>query len=153
MGKLAMYLLESSAVLAFFYLIYVLLLRTEIFFSLNRFFLLGILAFSLTYPLLSFQFAPIGESAAGRSIDEISKFRMSYYEAMASWDLEYYSNVLSTEEKDQSKLNAPFDWSRLFLQTILLVYFLGVIVCLSRTGWTLYWLKSLITLYPHKRMS
>jgi hypothetical protein len=153
MGKLTMYLLESSAILAFFYLIYVLLLRKEIFFNLNRFFLISILAFSLLYPLMRFEVASITESAAGRSIDEISKFRMSYYEAMASWDMEYYSNVLPTEERDQAKLNAPFDWSKLFLQTLLLVYLLGVIVCLSRTGWTLYWLRSMIKAYPHKKIS
>jgi hypothetical protein len=152
MGKLMMYLLESSAVLAFFYLIYVLLLRTEIFFNLNRFFLIGILAFSLSYPLLSFEVVTTNDSAAARSIDEISKFRMSYYEAMASWDLEYYSHVIPTDEKSSDFNISSFDWGKLFFQVSSFVYFLGVTVCLSRMGWTLYCLRSLIMLYPNKKM-
>jgi hypothetical protein len=56
MARLIMYLFESSAVLAFFYLIYVLVLRRETFFNINRFFLLGITIVSLLFPLMSLDF-------------------------------------------------------------------------------------------------
>ncbi|MEQ8531425.1 MAG: M56 family metallopeptidase, partial [Imperialibacter sp.] len=154
MAKLIMYLLESSALLAFFYLLYVLVLRKETFFSLNRFFLLGILAFSLLFPLVSFDISPTEVAALERPIAEISKARMSYYEAMAAWEFEARSAAGSTETVAQPGVvgGAGVDWLRLAIGGILLLYAIGVVVCLSRTFWSLRWVWKVIAHHPHENL-
>ncbi len=149
-----MYLLESSALLAFFYLLYVLVLRKETFFSLNRFFLLGILAFSLLFPLVSFDISPTEVTALERPIAEISKARMSYYEAMAAWEFEARSAAGSTETVAQPGVvgGADVDWLRLAIGGILLLYAIGVVVCLSRTFWSLRWVWKVIAHHPHENL-
>lgn len=101
MINLIIYLLESSAILASFYLLYVLVLKRETFFSLNRFFLIGILVFSMLFPLLSFDFNPNKAVSMKGPIEEISKFRMSYYEAMASWEFDSRSTPVSDKNQKQ----------------------------------------------------
>ncbi|MEQ9098048.1 MAG: M56 family metallopeptidase [Imperialibacter sp.] len=152
MAKLIMYLLESSALLAFFYLLYVLVLRKETFFSLNRFFLLGILAFSLLFPLVSFDISPTEVTVLERPIAEISKARMSYYEAMAAWEFEARSAAGSQQAIIEPGVlaGAGIDWLRLAINGALLLYAVGVIVCLSRTFWSLRWIWKIIALHPHE---
>ncbi|WP_416864171.1 MAG: M56 family metallopeptidase [Imperialibacter sp.] len=154
MAKLIMYLLESSALLAFFYLLYVLVLRKETFFSLNRFFLLGILAFSLLFPLVSFDFSPTEVTALERPIAEISKARISYYEAMAAWEFEARSAAGSTQAVAEPGVvaGAGADWLRLAIGGILLLYAIGVVVCLSRTFWSLRWIWKVIAHHPHEKL-
>jgi beta-lactamase regulating signal transducer with metallopeptidase domain len=154
MAKLIMYLLESSALLAFFYLLYVLVLRKETFFSLNRFFLLGILAFSLLFPLVSFDISPTEVTVLERPIAEISKARMSYYEAMAAWEFEARSAAGSARGVAESgaAASAGVDWVRLAIDGILLLYAIGVLVCLSRTFWTLRWIRKVIARHPHEEL-
>ncbi|CAD5282032.1 MULTISPECIES: M56 family metallopeptidase [unclassified Imperialibacter] len=154
MAKLIMYLLESSALLAFFYLLYVLVLSKETFFSLNRFFLLGILAFSLLFPLVSFDISPTEVAALERPIAEISKARMSYYETMAAWEFEAGSAVGSTQTAAEPGVvaGAGVDWLRLAIGGILLLYAIGVVVCLSRTFWSLRWIWKVIAHHPHENL-
>ncbi len=151
MAKLVMYLLESSALLAFFYLAYVLVLRRETFFNLNRFFLLGILVFSLLFPLVSVDFSPSGVTAVERPIEEISKIRMSYYEAMAAWELEAYATVASGEGPGAiAPATSGIDWLAMAFKAFLILYGIGVVVCLSRTFWTLRWLRKMIATHPQE---
>ncbi|MEQ8687364.1 MAG: M56 family metallopeptidase [Imperialibacter sp.] len=154
MAELIMYLLESSALLAFFYLLYVLVLRKETFFSLNRFFLLGILAFSLLFPLVSFDISPTEVTVLERPIAEISKARMSYYEAMAAWEFEALSAAGSQQAIIEPGVlaGAGVDWLRLAIGGILLLYAIGVVVCLSRTFWSLRWIRKVIACHPHKEL-
>ncbi len=149
-----MYLLESSALLAFFYLLYVLVLRKETFFSLNRFFLLGILAFSLLFPLVSFDISPTEVSVLERPIAEISKARMSYYEAMAAWEFEARSAAGSTQTAAEPgvMVSTGVDWLRLAINGILLLYAIGVVVCLSRTFWSLRWIRKVISSHSYEEM-
>jgi len=145
-----MYLLESSAVLAFFYLIYVLVLSKETFFSLSRFFLLGILVISLLFPLLSFDFNSNQVAAVERPLKEINKFRTSYYEAMALW--EYNSSGLRETHVQGRPRETTTDWIKYSLIALLMLYFVGAAVCLSRIFWTLRWIWKMIDFYPHGQM-
>ena len=149
MAKLLMYLLESSALLAFFYLLYLLVLSKETFFGLNRFFLMGILLTSLLFPLVSFDFNPTRVVAVERPMKEISKFRMSYYEAMALWEYEG-SRVASSNAARHSRVST--DWIKVASTSLLVLYAAGVMVCLSRTFWTLRWIRKMITSYPRLEM-
>ncbi|MDM8160609.1 TonB family protein [Labilibaculum sp. K2S] len=62
MGVMTDYLLQSSAVLVLFYLIYILILRNERFFAEIRFYLLGSAFLALILPLLKFSYAITVES-------------------------------------------------------------------------------------------
>jgi biopolymer transport protein ExbD len=154
MAKLILYLLESSALLAFLYLIYILVLSKETFFSLNRFFLLGILVVSLLFPLLSLDFIPTNVIAVERPIKEISKFRMSYYEAMALWEFESNGTTTSAKKTDFENTStfSTIGWFKIFFPFILVIYSIGIVVCLSRTAWTLRWIRKMIATSPKVEM-
>ncbi|WP_321322112.1 M56 family metallopeptidase [Labilibaculum sp.] len=62
MGSMTDYLLQSSAVLILFYLIYILILRNERFFAEIRFYLLGSAFLALILPLLKFSYSITVES-------------------------------------------------------------------------------------------
>ncbi|WP_320018406.1 M56 family metallopeptidase [Labilibaculum manganireducens] len=62
MGAMTDYLLQSSAVLILFYLIYILVLRNERFFAEIRFYLLGSALLALILPLLKFSYSITVES-------------------------------------------------------------------------------------------
>lgn len=149
MTRLIMYLVESSAVLVLFYLFYVLVLRRETFFSLNRFFLLVSLAFSLLFPLVSFDFNPSGALAVERPVEEISRIRRSYYDAMAQWELESRMAATSLSAEAGATLQRPTtDWAGLLLKALLLVYAVGVVASLSRMFYSLHWLWRLVSDHP-----
>ena len=154
MAKLILYLLESSALLAFLYLIYILVLSKETFFSLNRFFLLGILVVSLLFPLLSLDFIPTNVIAVERPIKEISKFRMSYYEAMALWEFESNGTTTSAKKTDFENTStfSTIGWFKIFFPFILVIYSIGIVACLSRTAWTLRWIRKMIATSPKVEM-
>lgn len=154
MARLILYLLESSAMLSLFYLLYMLMLRKETFFNLNRFFLLGIVVVSLLFPLVSFEFSPVKVAAVERPLQEISKFRLSYYEAMASWDFDSLnSGRLSGGRNVESNTSgATVDRTRLILFVVLILYTTGVVVCLSRTVWAFRRIRKMIATYPQRRV-
>ncbi|MEP5611930.1 MAG: M56 family metallopeptidase [Cyclobacteriaceae bacterium] len=151
MIRFSIYLLEASVLLAVFYLLYVLILKKETFFNLNRFFLLGILCLSILFPFLSFDLEP-PTIAVERSIEEISKFRMSYYEAMSAWEYDIKDSV------EPAFTNRTFldvnssDWKNYALKALIALYAIGVIVCLSRIFWGLRWIRRMIITYPTEKM-
>lgn len=147
MAKLFIYLLESGAVLACFYLLYILVLRRETFFSLNRFFLIGILIFSLLFPLLSFDFNSAKVMAVERPLEEISKLRKSYYEAMALW--EFSGRAAAADHVDEGKSPVLINSrENLIFNILLMVYIIGILVCLSRLAWTFTWIRKMIKSSP-----
>src|SRR5690606_36104355 len=149
MTSFFMYLIESTAVLALLYLLYVLVLSRETFFNLNRFFLIAILVFSLAFPFLSFDFNQAEVVAVERSVEEISKFRNSYYEALALWDFSGRNQVSDIQNAaDWSPLFVPDkEWLNLALYGLLVVYISGALFCLSRLIWTLKRIRKLISLH------
>ncbi|WPP52581.1 M56 family metallopeptidase [Catalinimonas niigatensis] len=152
MAKLIMYLLESSAILACFYLLYVLVLRKETFFSLNRFFLLGIVIFSLLFPILRFNINPTKLLAVDRPIEEISKFRMSYYEAMTAWEFEVSHTTVPDAKTNPEGVPrySSFNWTNTFLSAFLVLYVIGIVVCMSRVVWALRRIFKMISIYPQE---
>jgi biopolymer transport protein ExbD len=149
MAKLIMYLLESSAVLALLYLVYVVVLRKETFFDLNRFFLIGILMFSLLFPFVSFDFNQPTVAAVDRPIEEISRLRTSYFDAMARWEYDYYRAAGEADAGSNGKRLLPrFDWIEVSVVLLFVVYAIGVVVSLSRTVYTLVWIRKMIRLHP-----
>jgi biopolymer transport protein ExbD len=148
MNSFILYLLEASAILAFFYLLYVLVLRRETFFSLNRFYLIGILAFSLLFPTLSFDFNPSEVAIIERPIEDVAKARQAYYEALDAWT---YSNYgVAGDEKNITGIEVLtlFNWFQLAMYFLIGIYIVGIVICLSRTIWTLQWILSLVRHHP-----
>lgn len=144
MDKLIWYLIESSLMLVCLYSFYLLVLRKETFFSLNRFYLLSIVAFSMLFPLLSFDFNPPLVTAVQRPIEEISKLRMSYYDAFEAWSYEHHSGLLNDSIAIQPEFWAELNWKQLAFWSLIGIYLIGVVVCLCRTVWTVHWIYQLI---------
>jgi BlaR1 peptidase M56 len=150
MAKLIVYLLEASVILTLFYLLYLLVLRRETFFNVNRFFLLGIVVVSLLFPLLRFDFTPARAVAVERPIEQISKIRMSYYDALSLWEFESYANARQGPVSKPTASNS--NWHKYSFTTLFILYVIGIVVCLSRTYWTLRWIWKMISVYPKKEM-
>ncbi|MGL1888101.1 MAG: M56 family metallopeptidase [Reichenbachiella sp.] len=139
MGRLLLYLLECSVTLVLLYSLYVLLLRKETFFSVNRFFLLAILAFSFLIPLMSFELSSSKEYVMTEPIQQLSTARVSYYEALADWS---EGNGVSGNVVAVTQL--PTDRNTLSLvMMVLAVYAIGVIAILFRLIWTYHWIHEL----------
>lgn len=151
MAKLLLYLLESSALLAFFYLAYLLVMKRETFFSLNRFFLLAILVASLLFPFVSFDFNPAKVAVVERPLEQVSRLRMSYYEAVEEWEYSgYRASTGASAAENGSSFARGFSWFQLSVALLFAVYAIGVVVCLSRTVWTIRWISKLISTYPRE---
>jgi hypothetical protein len=150
MAKIILYLLESSMLLAFLYSLYLLILRKETFFELNRFFLLSSVVVSFMFPLISLEFVSSNITAVNRPIEEISKFRMSYYETMALWDFESSNSerLARTPELESQPLTFNIDRIKILISFLLIIYAAGVVVCLTRTVWSIRWLWKMISMSP-----
>lgn len=107
MNTLMVYLLESSLSVVVLYAIYWLFLRRDTFFSLNRFYLLAMLLFSLLIPLLPTWWSPSNPTAAIVVLVE---------------------PVMITPEKVDHALGAHLQW----LEIASIAYFTGVIIFLLR---------------------
>ncbi len=153
MAKVILYFLESSALLAFFYLLYLVVLKRETFFSINRFFLIGSLVFSLLFPLVSIDFSANGVAVVERPVEEISKWRMTYYEAMASWEFEGYAAAkqLGKGGFDPQQPTSSLDWVNILFAGVAVVYVLGALIFLSKTAWTLTRIRKMIATYPQEK--
>ena len=152
MISLIIYLIESSIVLTAFYLLYVLVLKKETFFNLNRFFLLGIVLCSLMIPHLSLDFTPDQVKVVNQPIEEINRARMSYHELMETWDFETSNTPPEQVQLIQYESESSLDWKSISLSTIVIIYCIGIIFCLSRTFWTLSWIRKLIVSSPKEKM-
>lgn len=143
MSSLILYLLESSAVLVILYSLYWLLLSKETFFSLNRFFLLAILAFSFLFPLLSFDLSPSSGSVIDKPIGELRDMRMSYYDAFEAWSYETVGNSLITESTDGHLAKEKVSTQPLLLTIALIIYGIGLAAVVFRLIWSYCWVQRL----------
>ncbi|HKZ38812.1 MAG TPA: M56 family metallopeptidase [Chryseolinea sp.] len=152
MAKLIMYLLESSVVLTLFYLLYFSILRKETFFSFNRFFLLVIVSVSLLLPLLDFDFKYANIDVVAGPLDKISSFRTASYETIVLWEFE---NSALTSANTTALATKPIvfasDCIKVLFIALLLLYAIGIVVCLSRLGWTLRWILKMINKHPQQK--
>nr|WP_298427305.1 M56 family metallopeptidase [uncultured Kordia sp.] len=149
--KFIIYLLESSAILAVFYVLYIVVMKKETFFSLNRFFLMGIVVFSLLLPLMSFDISQGNVAVIDNSVEEFSKLRMSYYETMETWEYEVYTPPTSLDNTTTTKVieSSPVDWMHIVFMFIISIYIIGVLFCLSRLFLTFRKLREMILKHPH----
>ena len=135
MIRIALYLLEVSAVMAVLYILYLLLLSKETFFNLNRFFLLAIPVFSLLFPLLSFDFlATDSISIINRPVREFSDMRMYYYDVLDTWPDAMQVAPLRAAN-GQSEEGSGLSHVSLLLWLMAGVYGIGIIVTLVRLVW------------------
>ncbi len=147
MSNILLYLLEVSVVLSLLYLLYLLLLRKETFFNLNRFFLLGILAFSFLLPLVSFEFIESKEHIISQPIDQLGSVRVSYYDALAEWNFEGNSDEKETFFMQESGRLSPINGFTI-MTLFLIVYLIGAISVLIRLGWIYLTIDRLRRSYP-----
>ena len=147
-----MYLLESSIVLTLFYLLYFLVLRKETFFSFNRFFLLAIVTVSLLLPLLNFNFNYPNIDVVVGPLDKISSFRTASYETIVLWEFETSASTsANTTALGTKPIVFASDWIKVLFIALLLLYAIGIVVCLSRLGWTLRWILKMINKHPQQK--
>lgn len=148
MSKLVLYLLEASAALAILYSLYLLLLRNETFFSLNRFFLLAIPAFSLLFPFLNFDLPGPKSELMDKPIKELKNMRTSYYDALQAWSTEGRSSI---DEKKQYPLNTAKEQVNIrewVLHIFIMIYGIGAMAMLFRLAWTYAWMHRLKVRHP-----
>lgn len=153
--KFIIYLFESSAVLIVLYLLYEAFLKKETFFNFNRFYLISIVAFSLLIPFISIDFNKGKIAVVDSSIEEFKEFRMSYYETIEIWEYKAFNesipeelSVVSTKQE-----NSSIDWEAIIIMTLLGVYIIGVLICLSKLLWTLNRLKRMVSAYPKTKIN
>lgn len=147
--KFLIYLLESSAVLAVFYILYIVVMKKETFFNLNRFFLIGIVTFSLLLPLMSFDFSQGKIAVIDNSIEEFSNFRTSYHETMETWEYDIYKNSVSKDVIITKVVeSATVNWLDILLKFLIGIYIIGVVFCISKLFWTFGRLRKMILTNP-----
>ncbi|MEO9965764.1 MAG: M56 family metallopeptidase [Reichenbachiella sp.] len=148
MDRIIWFLAESSIMLICLYTLYLLILRRETFFALNRYYLLSIVVFSLLFPLLSFDFDPPKVAVVQRPIEEISKVRLSYYDAFEEWSFANGGVVRSNGESLEGLLSDVSSMD-LILWVLASIYVIGLIFCWSCTFWTVQWIYQLIGKHSH----
>ena len=150
MSKVILYLLEVSTVLAILYSLYLLLLKNETFFSLNRFFLLFILGFSFLFPLLNFDLFPSKVAIIKQPIEQLSSIRASYYEALASWSYEGSNRTLNNQQVNTNTNMPTVAWNskKMALTLLLTVYGIGLLAMIFRISWTFLWIIRLKSSNP-----
>ena len=136
------YLLESSALLALLYLVYVVFLRKETYFSLNRYFLLSIPALALLFPFLNFEVY----SSPWKVIREIGHFRMTYYKMASAWE----QQSAQTVDLAPSSFLADINGFVLLAGLLILVYALGLGFQLYKTCMIFRRMRAMTIGQPHE---
>jgi biopolymer transport protein ExbD len=147
MVNFILYLLEASALLALLYALYLIVLSRETFFSLNRFFLISALVASFLFPLLSLDIVPREVKIVETPLEEISKIRMSYFEAMVEWEFEGRRSGPHFAPEQKGILPYAHPLQVVFI-ILLTGYVAGIVVCLYRNVWTMRWIRSMISVSP-----
>lgn len=138
MTEWVIYLIEANAILAVLYLFYVLLLKKETFFNFNRFYLLSILAFSLSIPLLSLDVIPSSGSAVEQPIVAIGEKRAAYYDALSDWTLS--RQHLTTPPVGDKNERSGMEPSKVVMLVLVAIYGIGAMALLIRLFWSLRWI-------------
>ncbi|MFY0688981.1 MAG: biopolymer transporter ExbD [Cyclobacteriaceae bacterium] len=140
MNTVLIHLLESSILLAVLYVIYILVLRKENYFNLNRYYLLFIPVISIIIPFISFDLGqPQMLSAVNEPIQQIGKVRHDYYEALDEW-----ANQSAFIESDFDRRQSDvIDWNQIMLTSLMSIYIGGLLFCLSRSVWMMQWILRL----------
>lgn len=140
MRTVFLYIFESTLLLAFFYLLYRMLLSRETYFALNRFVLIAIPLLAIILPLLRFDVVEISSTAIDKPLTGLSTLSRSYYDTMVAWQFAQ-GEVKAVEHIDTNGLN-------LFLVFASVVYAGGVLFCLSRTIRSIQWIRKTLVSNP-----
>ncbi len=158
MVKFLLYLFESGLCLSILLLVYIFFFRKETYFRFNRIYLISIMFFSLTIPIVHVSFNVSSTQKFESHFKEIGKFRSYYEQLIAITDPEYlysqnnqnnsgfeefdydsYSNTLKSEEniknsaiETRHELQSTKNIKISIAQLLLITYIIGVIVFLSR---------------------
>ncbi|MEO1054941.1 MAG: M56 family metallopeptidase [Bacteroidota bacterium] len=151
MIELTTYLIEASAVLAVLYLFYFLLLRNETFFDLNRFFLIGILTVSLVAPLMSFQLFTDKGNVFDLPVEGFQTARIGYFDALSNWMYEARSGQ-SIDSVKAAEASTPWDLKQILLISLIIIYWVGVMVVLFRLVRVCYRIGMLLYLHSVEMM-
>jgi len=143
MSDLIFYIAESTVLSIVFYALYVSVLSKETFFQLNRAVLLAIPILSLFFPMLRIEFVDLTGLAVDQPLDHLSSFSKSYYDAMASWEFEVRGNT-SSSKYSSDRIN----WFDVSLYLTILIYIVGILICLSRTVWSIRWIVKTLMKHP-----
>jgi beta-lactamase regulating signal transducer with metallopeptidase domain len=136
MRDLIVYIIESSVLLIMFYLLYKCMLSRETFFHFNRFILLLIPMLALLFPLIDIEFRELSDTTVDQQLGQFSNLSKSYYDAMASWEFEIGDNPSASAASTSSG-----NW----LNFAVLIYAIGIVICISRTVWSIRWIMKLLT--------
>ncbi|MCD4834445.1 MAG: M56 family metallopeptidase [Bacteroidales bacterium] len=158
MVKFLLYLFESGLCLSILLLVYIFFFRKETYFRFNRIYLISIMFFSLTIPIVHVSFNVSNTQKYESPFKEIGKFRSYYEQLIAMTDPEYlyaqnnqdnsgfeefdydnYSNTLKSEEniknsaiETRHELQSTKNIRISIAQLLLITYIIGVIIFLSR---------------------
>jgi hypothetical protein len=143
MSDIIFYIAESTLLSVIFYLLYISVLSKETFFQLNRVVLLAIPILSLFFPMIRIEFVDLTDAAVDQPLEQLSSFSKSYYDAMASWEFEVRSKSASSKYSP-TKIN----WFDVSLYLITLIYMVGVLICFSRTVWSIRWIVQTLVRHP-----
>jgi hypothetical protein len=152
MIELILYLVEVNVLLALCYLTYVVVLSKETFFQFNRFFLLALPVLALSFPLLRLDIKSPAVVVEQRIV-EMNKLRKSYYDAIAAWEFESRTKKSGVRPVDTTGFSiSSYGWFTLLSTLFTAVYTAGVVLCLSRTVWTIRWINRLLSRHsPEER--
>ena len=154
MSKLILYLLETSAVLFVLYSLYMILLRKETFFNFNRYFLLTICTLSFLYPLLNIDLFPSKVRMINQPIEQLSKVRISYYEALETWSYEETKEGIDNDgivaNTNSAKENTKI--GDLVLRITLSIYGVGLVAMLFLFFWKVNWIMRLKSSNPKENI-
>ena len=154
MDKVMLYLFESSLILASLYLLYVLALKKETFFNLNRFFLLAILICSLAFPFISVDFSSSGVKAIYGPAYEFNQIRLSYHDVFKELSFERGELVQPDGHAlSEESFFVGHGWRSALIYAFIALYISGVVFCLSKMAWSFWRIRRLIRKYPHRDMN
>ena len=143
MGALTIYAIKSALCLALLYLPYTLLMRRDTLHAFNRVLLLSIVALSLVLPL----FKPLSFLPQGEMISHpIESLEEAIYTTSYSLPIEASPIEVETEGAFSSIESLPIEGEKeggLWASILVLIYIIGVVVCL---GWKI---LQLIRLYRY----
>jgi hypothetical protein len=99
---------------------------------------------------MSFDFSQGKIAVIDNSVEEFSKFRVSYYETAEAWEYETYTVPVSLDNATTTKVveSVSVDWLTILLKFVIGIYIIGIIFCLSKLFWTFRRLRKMILMYP-----
>lgn len=150
MTKLLVYLLESSLLMAAFYVPYRAVLHHETFFNLNRAYLLALLVFAIALPMVSVNLFPNQLGLVNQPVESLQNVRHLYADAFDAWA--YHLATVMPDADSQKIEMAIISTSNHSFKVLLWVYGFGVAISLLRLLWVLMGIARMIIRHPRSKL-